>query len=186
MKKITQFILIVFLLIISINICSAGISTCGTPEAPGTEGWSCVDCTSTNCSGCKLNKCLGADPNDPHYDSIRCCPSSSGGSSSELKGMSAVRKGLSTSANEAGLDTGADPKTMATDIIGYALGFVGIIIFINMLFAGYQWIMSGGNEDTIGKAKNRIKNSVIGLVIIAAAYAITSNLFTILKDVVTK
>lgn len=145
MKKITQFILIVFLLIISINICFAQVA----PEITD----------------------ISDDGSEIDYDS---------------RGMSQVKAGLNTSAKEAGLDGGAYPKQMAIDITGYALGFVGIIIFINIIFAGYQWIMSGGNEETISKAKNRIKNSIIGLVIIAAAYAITSNLFTILEDVVSQ
>ncbi|MDD4290235.1 MAG: hypothetical protein PHH83_03065 [Patescibacteria group bacterium] len=101
-------------------------------------------------------------------------------------GRNIVINGLNVTANTAGLQNGSTPKDMVTNILGYVLGFLGIIVFINIIFAGYQWIMAGGNEETISKAKNRIKNSVIGLIIIIGAYLITSNLFSAVKNVINE
>ena len=99
-------------------------------------------------------------------------------------GKEAIVGGLTESATEAQLQP-IEPMAMITDIMGYVLGFLGIIIFINIIFAGYQWIMAGGNEEAISKAKTRIKNSIIGLIIIVSAYIITRNLFIITKDVIS-
>jgi len=59
-------------------------------------------------------------------------------------------------------------------IIGVALSFVGVIFLILIIFGGFTWMMAGGNEDKVKKAKNLIGSAVIGLVIIFAAYAITA------------
>ena len=43
----------------------------------------------------------------------------------------------------------------------------------SIIYAGYQWMASGGNEENISKAKNRLKNSIIGIVIIVSSYTVT-------------
>ncbi|MCR4280443.1 MAG: hypothetical protein NUV82_03405, partial [Candidatus Komeilibacteria bacterium] len=53
------------------------------------------------------------------------------------------------------------------------LGFLGIIFMIFIIVAGIQWMTAGGNSESIKKAKDRLVNAVIGLVIITAAYSIT-------------
>ena len=58
-------------------------------------------------------------------------------------------------------------------IIQIVLGFLGIIFVILIIFSGYQWMTAGGNSDTIKKARDRMINAVIGLVIVLAAYSIT-------------
>ncbi|HNV96881.1 MAG TPA: hypothetical protein PKL13_01010 [bacterium] len=70
-------------------------------------------------------------------------------------------------------------------IINMALSFLGIIFLILIIISGLQWMMAGGNEETISKAKNRIKNSIYGLAIILIAYAITWVLYNyiILADI---
>ncbi|HNV96882.1 MAG TPA: hypothetical protein PKL13_01015 [bacterium] len=100
-------------------------------------------------------------------------------------GKEAIVGGLRESATEAKLQP-IEPMAMITDIMGYILGFLGIIIFINIIFAGYQWIMAGGNEETISKAKTRIKNSIIGLIIIVSAYIITINIFIITRNAISQ
>ncbi len=103
----------------------------------------------------------------------------------EGNGMTIVSGGLDSSAEGAGLAGGTkDPRVIVTNIIGYILAFIGIIIFTNIILAGYTWITAGGNEEAITKSKDKIKNSIIGLIVILAAYAITSTVFTLLQDVV--
>ncbi len=58
-------------------------------------------------------------------------------------------------------------------IIQIALGFVGIILFIVILYGGFLWMTAGGNEEQVTKAKTWIKNGVIGIIIIVMAYAIS-------------
>ena len=57
-------------------------------------------------------------------------------------------------------------------IVMVALSILGILFLILIIIAGYQWMMSGGNEETIQKAKKKIINSIIGLAIVIFSYAI--------------
>ncbi len=60
------------------------------------------------------------------------------------------------------------------DIIGLVLSFVGVIFLILIIYGGISWMFSAGNEQKVEKAKSIIINAVIGLVIVFAAYTITS------------
>ena len=50
-----------------------------------------------------------------------------------------------------------------------------------IIYAGVLWMTAAGNEGQVTKAKNIIITSVIGTVIIAAAYAITNFVFDALS-----
>jgi ABC-type nickel/cobalt efflux system permease component RcnA len=63
---------------------------------------------------------------------------------------------------------------MIGKIIYIILSFLGIIFVVLTVYAGFLWMTAGGNEETVKKAKKWLENAVIGLVIILAAYAITS------------
>ena len=69
-----------------------------------------------------------------------------------------------------------DLPTSIGKIVGIALSFLGVVFFILIIYAGYLWMFSMGNEQTVTKAKEIIIAAVIGLVIVLAAYAITSYL----------
>lgn len=71
-----------------------------------------------------------------------------------------------------GTSTAKTPTHLVIDIIQVALGFLGLVFVILILFSGFQWMTAGGNEDTITQARKRLVNAVIGLVIILAAYGI--------------
>ena len=83
-------------------------------------------------------------------------------------GINAVNDGLNNS-----LATG-DPRTIAGRIINIALGFLGAIALGLVLYAGFLWMTSGGEEEKITKAKQYLKNGVIGLTIILASWAIAT------------
>lgn len=59
------------------------------------------------------------------------------------------------------------------DIIGIFLSFLGVIFLVLMLVAGFNWMTAGGDEEKISKAKDTIREAIIGLVIVVAAYAIS-------------
>jgi hypothetical protein len=50
----------------------------------------------------------------------------------------------------------------------------GIIVFINFIIAGYQYLSSQGNPQMLAAAGNKILGSLIGLIIIVAAFVIAS------------
>jgi cytochrome bd-type quinol oxidase subunit 2 len=80
------------------------------------------------------------------------------------------------------IDTGQtiDPgKGFATDIgqlINGALSFVMVIgallVFGYLIMGGIEWITSGGDKTKTEGARNKITAAVIGLIILAASYAI--------------
>ncbi|OGH76838.1 MAG: hypothetical protein A2373_04230 [Candidatus Magasanikbacteria bacterium RIFOXYB1_FULL_40_15] len=59
-------------------------------------------------------------------------------------------------------------------IIQTILGFLGIGTMILMLYAGFLWMTSMGNNEKVEKAKKIIWGAVIGLAVIMSSYAITS------------
>ena len=66
-----------------------------------------------------------------------------------------------------------DIRVIIAQIIRVALGFLGIIFLVIVLYAGFLWMTSGGNDQKIAAAKGLLINGVIGLVIILSAYGIT-------------
>ena len=57
-------------------------------------------------------------------------------------------------------------------VINGILGLLGIIFLVLVLYAGFLWMTAAGNEDQVTKAKSILTTSIIGIVIIVAAYAI--------------
>lgn len=84
-------------------------------------------------------------------------------------GTGAVNSGLGGSLNGS-----ADPRTIIARIINIALGFLGIIAVGLILYAGFKWMMSNGDEEKISDAKSTLKNGIIGLVIVLSAWGIAT------------
>ena len=83
---------------------------------------------------------------------------------------------------ESGYQT-ADSYTlidMIASIINTILIFLGLVFLLLIIISGFQWMMAGGNEDTIKKAKERIKNAVIGLAVITLSFSISYFVFSVL------
>ncbi len=78
-----------------------------------------------------------------------------------------------------------DVRFQIARIINIVLSFLGIIAVVLIIFAGFQWMTAGGNEEQIKKAKGLLKNAVIGLVIILMAWSITYFIMTRLWAVAT-
>ena len=60
------------------------------------------------------------------------------------------------------------------NIIYSVLALIGVVFLIIAIIAGYRWMWSGGNEETISKARQSLSRAMIGIIIILTAYAITS------------
>ncbi|MFA6429252.1 MAG: pilin [Patescibacteria group bacterium] len=79
-----------------------------------------------------------------------------------------------TVATEAGLGGETDLPTIIGRVIYVALGFVGVLLLLILLYAGYLWMTAGGDATKVEKAQAWIRNGIIGLVLIASSFAITS------------
>ncbi|WKZ24952.1 MAG: Ig-like domain-containing protein [Patescibacteria group bacterium] len=67
-----------------------------------------------------------------------------------------------------------DPRIMAARIIQIALGFLGILAVGLIIYAGFIWMTSKGDEEKVSKAKTILKNGAIGLVIVLGSFAIAT------------
>lgn len=102
---------------------------------------------------------------------------------SDLNGLSRLKN----TADQIGFTT-ADikPQSVIMQIVLAALGFVGLIFLIMIIYAGFQWMTAGGNEEKIKDAKKRLQHSIIGLVVIMAAFAIATYVANILVKSTTE
>jgi hypothetical protein len=78
-----------------------------------------------------------------------------------------------------------DPRVVAARIVQIALGFLGILALALIVYAGYIWMTSAGNAERIEKAKNILKNAIIGLLIILSAFGIVSFIISHLTGATT-
>jgi len=85
-----------------------------------------------------------------------------------------------------GLDTAAgssipktkDIATIIGKILSAALGFVGTLFLLLMVYAGFLWMTARGDSKKVDQAKQLITGAVIGVLIVASAYTITSFVLT--------
>ncbi len=78
--------------------------------------------------------------------------------------------------NGAGYMTGVgrdDPFKIISIGIQIVLSLLGIIFLGLIIYAGIRWMKAGGNEEEVNKAKDIITSSIIGLLIVLGAYAIS-------------
>ncbi len=79
--------------------------------------------------------------------------------------------------NNAGRAAGTTGLSNVGIIIGQTinigLGLIGLIFLILMVYAGYLWMTARGEEEKVKTAQKIITASMIGLVIVLGAYAIT-------------
>lgn len=83
---------------------------------------------------------------------------------------------LNNAPNLKSLGNGGESGLVKTidNVIGVLLGFLGLLFVILVLYAGFLWMTAAGDDAKIKKAKQIIIAATIGVVIIFAAYAITS------------
>jgi len=92
-------------------------------------------------------------------------------------GMTSVIGGLTTTGDASGF--GTDPQSVQNLVVGainIVLGLLGLTSLALTIYAGILYVISQGEKDKIEKAKSILTWSIIGMVIIVAAYAIASYL----------
>ena len=78
----------------------------------------------------------------------------------------------------AGVTGSPQLEVIIGNIINIVLGFMGIILLCIILWAGFLWMTAGGDSKKTETATALIKNAIIGLIIIVAAFAISNFVMT--------
>lgn len=68
-----------------------------------------------------------------------------------------------------------DARAFITKILKFSLTFLGIICVVFIIYGGFLYITSAGEEDHAKKGKTIIIYCIIGLVIIFASFAIVNS-----------
>ena len=87
---------------------------------------------------------------------------------------------LDTVGSKAGVSQGssADLPTFIGKILNVLFGAFGIILVLYIIYAGILYMTAGGEEEKVKKAKKIIMQTVIGIIIIVAAYSISNFVIT--------
>ena len=86
----------------------------------------------------------------------------------------ANQSGLNTAGTKAGYSDALKvltPENLSSQIINIVLSLLGLIFIGLIIYGGLTWMLAEGNEQKLEKAKQIILASVIGLIIVLAAYA---------------
>ncbi len=71
--------------------------------------------------------------------------------------------------------SGTDPNSdLLVNVLNIVFGILGGIAFISILYGGFKYVTSQGQPDKLGKAKDIILYSIIGLGISLSAFGIVN------------
>jgi len=90
--------------------------------------------------------------------------------------VSAAPPTLSPVLTETGLG-GASPVVVTLKIVSVVLSVLGLITLVMIIWAGFSWMLSGGNSEKMRQARDRLVLAVIGLAIVMASYGIAKYVF---------
>jgi len=60
------------------------------------------------------------------------------------------------------------------EIVNYFLGFLGLLAVLVFVYAGVLWVVNGGSEDQISKAKTMMTYAALGLIIVMLSFSIVT------------
>ena len=88
-----------------------------------------------------------------------------------LAGVMALEVGIGEVGEELELGD-RDIRATVASIINVAMGLLGIVAVVIILYGGFTWMTAGGNEENVSKAQKIIVSGIIGLALILASWAI--------------
>lgn len=89
--------------------------------------------------------------------------------------LTSAETGLETTASNAGLQTSNyNVQGFVGGAINAALSIIGVVFLVLIVYGGMLWMLSEGDETKVGKARGLIFHSIIGLILVLSAYAITN------------
>jgi hypothetical protein len=61
---------------------------------------------------------------------------------------------------------------LVNGVVSFVMVIAAVLVFLYLIWGGIEWITSGGDKGKTEAARNKITSAVIGLIVIAASYAI--------------
>ncbi len=89
-------------------------------------------------------------------------------------GLGPVAKALCDAGkgNAANTATGIQLNKLLSTVVGIMTVIAAIWFIIQFIVAGFQWIQSGGEKNNLEQARDKITNSLIGLIIVVSAWIV--------------
>ncbi|MBD3250867.1 hypothetical protein GF380_00085 [Candidatus Uhrbacteria bacterium] len=109
----------------------------------------------------------------------------------QAQGFTSDNTGLQETAGRAGFTTnlpcrqqpgGCIPAFIGT-AVNALLGIFGALFLLLIIWGGIQWMFAQGDTNKVKAAQDTIKNAIIGLVVVAASFAIATYVLDALSEV---
>jgi len=92
--------------------------------------------------------------------------------------LAASWSGAHNQVTKAGSIAWGNENLTLPEMIGRAiyvgLSLLGLVFLVYILIAGFKWMTAQGTEKQVTEAKDTIKNSIIGLIIVLLSFALTT------------
>lgn len=59
-----------------------------------------------------------------------------------------------------------------TKVLTFSFLIAILVVLAMLIWGAFEWITSGGDKDAVGKARGRIINALVGLAVLAIAFAL--------------
>lgn len=73
-----------------------------------------------------------------------------------------------------------DVSMILNNILKIIFAIAALLVLFFLIIGAFQWIVSGGDKDAVGKARSRITHALIGLAILALSFVIITLIGNIL------
>ncbi|MCC7432254.1 PKD domain-containing protein [Candidatus Peregrinibacteria bacterium] len=74
----------------------------------------------------------------------------------------------------AGLTQATDARTYIKNVVNFALGFLGLLAVLIVIYGGVMAVTSAGDSEKAGKGKKAIGYAVVGLLIVMSSFALVN------------
>lgn len=94
-------------------------------------------------------------------------------------GRAGVNMGTNTIFQTGGTAVTSDPTVLIKNVVNLILILAGALVFAYLIWGAIKWITSGGDKSKVEEARNKITSAIVGLLILAAVWAIFNLVLTI-------
>lgn len=152
-------------------------------DVNGIDGKVEMLCTTNEYNICSTNVCLIRIDDKCRYD-WEC----EGGAICNKEGSGASGYGycevdIGDTSLGGTIGTTSDIRDTARRFINLALGFLGVLVVLMIIYGGFLWLTSAGQEDKVTKGKHIIVWAAIGAIVISIAWTISSYVLKLGKSV---